>query len=296
MPDVASVPLKETASEWLYQPLASAARPGGPVAPGAVASYFSGRDAVPVLPALSRHEPLTVVPAVSGPAYVAAGEHESRPEVPSLPVKPTLSAWLYQPFASAPLDGVAVADGAVLSILNVLETVVTPPSLSAVQVSCVPVVFVVSVTVLQPDVERMIDSGSTTVQLTVTLLVYQPAFPKVPETTGVTTGGVGSPGTSGSPGARGARSSAPTPRTIRAARRPIGGSIRPRRTCCFPAAGASSGEGRTPPNRATRTSGTPRVSTDSGAPCKSTFAAVGSQDGWAKHSGRDVLRESVGRC
>src|ERR671922_843221 len=290
-----SLPWKVTVTAWLCQPFASGAR-AEPVAPGAVASYFSASDAGAVFPALSLHVPLTVVPAVSGPAYVASGEQESTPDVPSVPVKPPWSAWLYQPFASTPRDGVAVADGGVLSILNVFETVETPPSLSARQVSSVPVVFVVSVTVLQPDVERMIDSGSTTVQLTVTLLVYQPAFPKVPETTGVTTGGVGSPGTSGSPGARGARSSAPTPRTIRAARRPIGGSIRPRRTCCFPAAGASSGKRRSARTRATRTSGTPRVSTDSGAPCRSTFAAVGSQDGWAKHSGRDVLRESVGRC
>src|SRR5919108_2329005 len=207
MPDVASVPWKVTVTAWLCQPFASGAR-AEPVAPGAVASYFNARDADAVFPALSLHVPLTVVPAVSGPAYVASGEQESSPDVPSLPVKPTLSAWLYQPFASAPRDGVAVADGGVLSILNVLETVVTPPSLSAEHVSCVPVVFVLSVMVLQPDVERMIDSGSTTDQVTVTLLVYQPPVPSVPDTTGVTTGGVGSPGTSGSPGARGAKSSA----------------------------------------------------------------------------------------
>src|SRR5919109_2100250 len=215
-----SLPWKVTVTAWLCQPFASGGR-AVPVAPGAVASYLSGTDAGVVFPALSLQVPLTVVAAVSGPAYVAVGEQDSSPDVSSVPAKPTLSAWLYQPFASAARDGVAVADGAVLSILNVFETVVTPPSLSAVHVSCVPVVLAVSVTVLQPFVERMIDSGSTTDQLTVTLLVYQPPLPSVPETTGVTTGGVGSPGTSGTPGAPGARSSAPTPRTIRAARRPI---------------------------------------------------------------------------
>ena len=67
--------------------------------------------------------------------------------------------------------------GAVLSTLNGFETVVIPPSLSAVQLSGEPVVLLVNVTVLQPVVERMIDSGSVTDQLTVTLVVYQPLSP-----------------------------------------------------------------------------------------------------------------------
>ena len=101
---------------------------------------------------------------------------------------------MYHPFSSAPRDGVAPAAGAVLSTLNVFETLVTPPSLSAVQMSGVPIVSVVSVRASQPEVERMIDSWSVTDQLTVTLLVYQPTAPRVPLITGVTSGGVGSPG------------------------------------------------------------------------------------------------------
>ena len=67
-----------------------------------------------------------------------------------------------------------------MSTLNVFETLVVPPSLSAVQFSCVPVVFAVNVVALQPVVERMIDSGSVTDQFTVTFVVYSPrcrAFP-----------------------------------------------------------------------------------------------------------------------
>jgi hypothetical protein len=149
-------------------------------------------------------------------------EHDSRPEVASLPAKPTVSSWLYHPFASGLRDGDALAAGAVLSSLNVFAAVVSPPSLSAVHASRVPVVSAVSVRESHPVVERMTDSGSTTVQLTVTLLVYHPSAPSVPKIAGVTTGGVGSPGIglSGSPGAPGVTSSsAPTPRKRAAARR-----------------------------------------------------------------------------
>ena len=45
--------------------------------------------------------------------------------------------------------------------------------------------FALKVIVLQPVVDRMIDSGSVTDQLTVTLVVYQPLSPSVPVITGV---------------------------------------------------------------------------------------------------------------
>ena len=124
---------------------------------------------------------------------------------------------MYQPFESATREGVAVVAGAVLSTRIGLETVVVPPSLSAEQVSVVPVVLPVNVNALQPVVERMIDSGSVTDQLTVTFVVYQPLRPSVPVITGVTTGGVGSPGTLGTPVAPGASSSAPSVRRRTAA-------------------------------------------------------------------------------
>jgi hypothetical protein len=128
---------------------------------------------------------------------------------------------LYHPFASAARDGVAEVLGDVLSTLKVFEIVVVPPSLDAEHVRSVPAVSVVNVVALQPVVERMTDSGSVTVQLTVTLVVYQPLLPSVPNICGVMTGGVSSPGTSGTPGAPEVSSNPPMPRAIRAASRRI---------------------------------------------------------------------------
>src|SRR5215211_5106543 len=138
--------------------------------------------------------------------------------MPSVAANETLSGLLYQPLTSAVRDGKALEAGGVLSTLNVLPMLVVPPSLSAVQLSCVPAVFDVRVVALQPVVERITDSGSDTDQLIVTFDVYHPALPSVPVMTSVTTGGVGSPGTSGRPGARGAtKSTATTLETIRTA-------------------------------------------------------------------------------
>src|SRR4051794_1920652 len=112
----------------------------------------------------------------------------------SVPENATLSAWLYHPFASGGRLGAAATAGGVLSIAIVLLTVASPPSLVAEHVNFVPTVSAVSVVTLQPElVERITDSGSTTDQLTVTFVLYQPFVPRVPrEICGVTTGGVGS--------------------------------------------------------------------------------------------------------
>ena len=48
-----------------------------------------------------------------------------------MPLKPTESAWLYQPLESGERDGVAVTTGPVLSSLIVTVTWVSPPSLLA---------------------------------------------------------------------------------------------------------------------------------------------------------------------
>ena len=155
--------------------------------------------------------------AESGLEYVFAAEQESTPEVPSVPENETESAWLYQPFESAGRAGAAVTVGAVMSALIVLLTVVEPPSLDAEQVNVAPLVSDVIVVASQPLVDRITDSGSTTVQLSVTLVVYQPFVPRVPKRTGVTCGGVGSPGVLGSPTAPVAGSSPPRARTRAAA-------------------------------------------------------------------------------
>ena len=51
---------------------------------------------------------------LSGPEYVALVQ-PSMPEVASTPLKVTVSAWLYQPFASGARPGVAATCGAVAS-------------------------------------------------------------------------------------------------------------------------------------------------------------------------------------
>jgi hypothetical protein len=72
-------------------------------------------------------------------------------------------------------------------------------------------VSVVSVVESQPRVSRITDSGSSTLQFTVTFVTYQPFAPSVPVMIGVTTGGVGSPGTVGPPAAPGVSNSAAKP-------------------------------------------------------------------------------------
>jgi hypothetical protein len=76
----------------------------------------------------------------------------------------------------------------------VTDAELVPPALVAVQVSVVPAVSAVIVVVPHPLVEVTGDSGSVTVQLTVTSLTYQPPLPSVPLTVGVICGGVVSDG------------------------------------------------------------------------------------------------------
>src|SRR3954447_13906797 len=98
---------------WLYQPFASAARPGAGVTPGAVASYWNESVlAVETFPALSVHVPVADAEAESGPEYVTA-VHDAMPDSESVPVTVTGSGWLYHPLESAPRSAampVAVGD------------------------------------------------------------------------------------------------------------------------------------------------------------------------------------------
>jgi hypothetical protein len=95
----------------LYQPFESAVRPGVAVTCGAVESYLSPNVREVVFPAASVHEPVTEAVASSGPEYESGDAHETPPETASVPLKETETAWLYQPFASAAREGVAVTDG-----------------------------------------------------------------------------------------------------------------------------------------------------------------------------------------
>jgi hypothetical protein len=81
--------------------------------------------------------------------------------------------------------------GAVESSLTVtLDDEVRPAPLVAVQVRVIPAVSPLTVDEAHPDEEEMPDSGSATVQVTVTGPTYQPFAPCVPLTLEVITGGV----------------------------------------------------------------------------------------------------------
>jgi hypothetical protein len=116
MPDVASVPANPTVNAWLYQPFESGARLGVAVTTGPVESYWKLNALFAlVFPARSRHVPLRVPVASSGPEYVVCVQ-VSIPDVASVPANATVNAWLYQPFESGARDGVdPVTCGAVES-------------------------------------------------------------------------------------------------------------------------------------------------------------------------------------
>ena len=81
--------------------------------------------------------------------------------------------------------------GGVLSIFTVTGTeLLSPAPFVADQDNVVPSVSVVRLFELQPVEDAIPDSGSVTLQLTVTLLVYQPLAPAVPVIVGAITGGV----------------------------------------------------------------------------------------------------------
>ena len=130
-PDVPSVAVNETESAWLYQPFASAPRAGVAVTDGPVASYAKP-NAVELLtfPATSVQLPDTAADPVSGPEYVTCVQ-PAIPDVASPPENETVSAWLYQPFESAPRAGVAATPvGALASYCNGNDAEPTFPALS----------------------------------------------------------------------------------------------------------------------------------------------------------------------
>jgi hypothetical protein len=126
---------------------------------------------------LSRHEPLTDVFGLSGPAYVACVQ-DAICEVASVPLKATVSGVLYQPFASGGRAGTAVTVGGVASRCMCTVEDALPSLHTAVHVMSVLTVSVTIVCASQPSVVRY-PSGWTT-QLTVTLVTYQPFAPCVP--------------------------------------------------------------------------------------------------------------------
>src|SRR5690242_11128265 len=96
-PDVASVPLQLIVTAWLYQPFASAGRPGEAEIAGAVASNFKGNTSDDeTFPAASVQVPLAEAVSLSGPLYVADVQ-PAIPERPSVPPQVIRTGWLYHP-------------------------------------------------------------------------------------------------------------------------------------------------------------------------------------------------------
>jgi hypothetical protein len=78
-----------------------------------------------------------------------------------------------------------------LSVLIVIGIELDRPApFVAEHVNVTPAVSVVNVLLLHPNDDVMPDSGSVTLQLTVTLLVYQPWLPNAPDMRGTMTGSV----------------------------------------------------------------------------------------------------------
>ena len=80
--------------------------------------------------------------------------------------------------------------GLVASRLTVTDCEFVPPALVAEQAYVVPDESTDNVVVPHPVDEEIVDSASETDHDTVTLDVYQPLLPTVPDTFGVTRGGV----------------------------------------------------------------------------------------------------------
>ena len=109
------------------------------------------------------------------------------PDVASLPPKATDTLLLFQPLLLGSGDGVAVATGAVASRLTVTDLLAVPPVLVAEQLNVTPVVSTVTKEAEQPVWVVIAESGSLTLQATLTSLVYQPLAPSVPVMVGAMT-------------------------------------------------------------------------------------------------------------
>jgi hypothetical protein len=113
----------------------------------------------------------------------------------SVPEVLRVTSLVYQSFVpGVPAVTARFADGTVLSILSVTESLEDPPALCAEHDEVTAVVSDVKFCVPHPESITTEDSGSVTAQATDTLLVYQPCKPSVPVITFVITGGVASDG------------------------------------------------------------------------------------------------------
>ena len=162
------------------------------IAVGPVLSTFMVNGAALVTsPALFVQEPLNTVPVVSV-VWNWFAIQVTEPLMVSVPLVWMVTSLVYHPLLpSVPAITASVAVGPVLSILMVTEDELERPALFVAEhVRDVLVVSEVKLDIVQPVEDAMPDSPSVAIQLTVTLLVYQPLDPAVPEMDGVITGAV----------------------------------------------------------------------------------------------------------
>jgi hypothetical protein len=137
-------------------------------------------------------EQVSLVPAVSAVRVVVEQPlDDAIPDTRSVTLQVTFTLLTYH----SSLPGVpaiwGTTIGGVTSILIVVDTELDNPApFLAKQVRVVPIVLAFSVVGPHPVEDAMPDSGSVTVQVTLTLLRYHPLLPMVPTMFGVTTGRV----------------------------------------------------------------------------------------------------------
>ena len=161
-------------------------------------SIFIVTDTELISPAPFVAVQMTVVPAVS-----VVNDMGSQPDVAStatpdvgsvvVQLKPTFVLFQPAPFGDGEIVGVTM--GAVRSILTTTETDLLKPALFVAEhVSVTPLVSADNVVLPQPELLLIPDSGSVTLQLTVTgTVVFQPKPFGAGFTVGTMTGGVVSP-------------------------------------------------------------------------------------------------------
>jgi hypothetical protein len=146
---------------------------------GALESYASPNEPLPVLPAMSVQLPVAAAVAESGPLYELPTQL-AIPETASVPTKDTPTGWLYQPLESGGRAAVPMRLlGSVLSIRIVTDVLTVWSPAVALHVWLVGPSVVTSCPGSQPVVDVM-SCDCVSAHCMVTLLRNQPLFPAVP--------------------------------------------------------------------------------------------------------------------
>src|SRR5262245_7837997 len=127
----ASEPLQVTDSGLRYQPAAFGARLALATVVGPCVSYLTMNGSEELLPAMSVHVPLTLVPFVSGPLWLRSVRHDATPDPPvSVPSQLRVNGALNQPAPLGGRLGSTVVSGGTVSYLTRNESDELLPALS----------------------------------------------------------------------------------------------------------------------------------------------------------------------